>query len=99
MSEVGKARLWLLCGALAVALLACLALAAVALPRVEVFHLAYYDGCTARTYAVHWQNRLRQPIPLHYDYALSPDTLVVAALWLADGPALNVSYSLPWGCG
>jgi hypothetical protein len=84
---------------LAALLLGCLGLAALTTPRLEIFHLAYYDGCTARTYAVHWQDPQRQPTLLRYDYSLSPDTLVVVAVWLADGPALNVSQALPWGCG
>jgi len=77
---------------------ACLAVAALAAPRVNLVHLAYYNSCTIRTYAYHWQNPERQPETLRYDFVNSPDSLVVVAVWLADGPAWNLSQSIPSVC-
>ncbi len=77
---------------------ACLAAAALALPRINLVHVAYYNSCAIRTYAYHWQNAERQPETLRYDFVNSPDSLVVVALWVDDGPSWNLSQALPIDC-
>lgn len=77
---------------------ACLAAAALAAPRLNLVHVAVYDSCSLRTYAYHWQHRQRQPETLRYDFVNSPDSLVVVALWLNDGPSWNISRALPVDC-
>lgn len=77
---------------------ACLAGAALASPRINLVHVAYYNSCAIRTYAYHWQNAERQPETLRYDFVNSPDSLIVVALWVDDGPSWNLSQALPIGC-
>jgi hypothetical protein len=77
---------------------ACLAAAALAAPRVNLVHVAYYNSCAIRTYAYHWQNPERQPETLRYDFVNSPDSLIVLALWVDEGPSWNLSQALPLDC-
>jgi len=86
-----------LAGAL-ISLFACVAAAALASPRVNLVHVAYYNSCAIRTYAYHWQNPERQPEVLRYDFVNSPDSLIVIALWLDKGPSWNLSQALPNNC-
>jgi hypothetical protein len=80
------------------ALSACLGLSAVAVQRVELFHAALFNACTLNSYALHWQNAQRLPQALRYDFTLSPDTLLILELWIADGPTLSFSQSLTLPC-
>ena len=79
-------------------LFACLTLSALALLRLDLLHLAFYNACTIHTYAYHWQSRQRQTERLRYDFVNSPDSLVVVAVWWDDGPTLNFSHPLPFAC-
>jgi hypothetical protein len=83
---------------LAVLLLACLAASALFAPRLDLIHFTLYNACAIRAYQFHWQNRQRQPEPLRYDFTNSPVSVVFVAVWVADGPALNFSRTLPLAC-
>jgi hypothetical protein len=85
--------------AVVAALLACLGAAALLTPRLDLVHATLYDACAFRAYQFHWQNHRRQPEPLRYDFTNSPDSVVFVAVWIADGPALNISRALPFACG
>ena len=97
-SVVGRPSSWLILIGIVAILLACVAAAALASPRINLVHVAYYNSCTIRTYAYHWQNAERQPETLRYDFVNSPDSLVVLALWFDEGPSWNLSQALPLGC-
>jgi hypothetical protein len=79
-------------------LLCCLLAAALFPSRLELVHVTLYNACTIRAYQVHWQNRERQPEPLRYDFSGSPVSVVFVALWFTDGPAWNLSRTLPLPC-
>jgi hypothetical protein len=85
-------------GGVLLTLFACLAAAALVSPRINLVHVAYYNSCTIHTYAYHWQNPERQPETLRYDFVNSPDSLIVVALWVDEGPSWNLSQALPFDC-
>lgn len=95
---VGRPASWLILIGIAAILLACLACAALAVPRINLVHVAFYNSCAIRTYAYHWQNSERQPETLRYDFVNSPDSLVMLALWVEAGPSWNLSQALPFNC-
>ena len=72
-------------------LAACLGAAWAGYSRVELFHAAFVNGCTARDYQVHWQNQQRFPEPLRYDFFGTTTTFALVVIWLEDGPALEFS--------
>jgi hypothetical protein len=76
----------------------CLGLTLFVRNRVELFHLALFNACTLRTYAVHWQDR-SLPDNLRFDFIKSPDSLVAFELWVIDGPTLSFNQPLPLPCG
>jgi len=85
--------------ALAVGLLLCCCFAAAFFaPRLDLVHFSLYNACAFHAYQFHWQNRQRQPEPLRYDFTGSPVSLVFVALWFTDGPAWNLSRTLPLPC-
>ena len=76
---------------------ACLSLTLFVRDRVELFHLALFNACTLRTYAVHWQDRAL-PTNLRFDFIKSPDSLIVFELWVRDGPTISLHRPLALGC-
>ncbi len=75
----------------------CLGLTLFVRDRVELFHLALFNACTLRTYAVHWQDRAL-PTNLRFDFIKSPDSLVALELWVKDGPTISLHRPLVLGC-
>jgi hypothetical protein len=97
-SAVSHPSSWLILVVLAGLLFACLTASALAVPRLDLLHLAFYNACSIKTYAYHWQNHAHQAERLRYNYINSPDSLVVVAVWWADGPTFNISHALPIHC-
>jgi hypothetical protein len=94
-------RPWPLAAALAVlsaAALACAASARLAGPRLDLLHLSLYNACDLRSHEFHWQDGRRYPQPIRYNFVNSPDSVLLVALWLEDGPTLGYSRSLPLNC-
>lgn len=85
--------------ALAAGLGAALGLALARAPeRLDLVHLAVFDGCQMRSYAWHWQNPQRLPAPLRYDFTKSPDSFVALEIWVHAGPTLSLSHRLARPC-
>ena len=94
----GEGRVWL---ALFLTLLTsplCLSLTALGAQRVDLFHAAFVNACTGRTYQVHWQDARRYPQDFRYDFFLSPDSLVVLEIWLEGAPTISFSRTFPLDC-
>ena len=65
---------------------------------VDLFHAAFFNGCTLRTYQVHWQDQRRYPDPFPFGMATSPESVAVFVLWIENGPAISLSRELPLRC-
>jgi hypothetical protein len=76
----------------------CVGLTTLGAQRLDLFHLEYFDACANHAYAIHTQDQRRLPESIDFDFALSPDSLVVLEVWLEDGPRLGLSRALPWSC-
>jgi hypothetical protein len=69
------------------------------LPRhLELVHLAYVNACAMRSYQYHWQDATRLRQTFRYDFTLSPDSFVLAEVWVIDGPVLSLSQPVPIDC-
>ena len=93
---------WLLSlslGALALAMILCAALAILSPRQIELFHIAYVNACAIRTYQYHWQDATRLRTAFHYDFTLSPISVVLVEVWVIDGPVLKFSQRVPVECG
>ncbi|MBI3361561.1 MAG: hypothetical protein HY023_10690 [Chloroflexi bacterium] len=88
---------WLAVLALSLAVTACLSAAGFSVQRVDVFHAAYFDSCAVRAYQVHWQDG-RAPASLVYGYGASQVSFVSLEIWIANGPTLRFSKTLPTVC-
>jgi len=91
-------RLWLAPLFLALLALPCLHLTALGAQRVDLFHAAFVNACSGRTYQVHWQDARRYPQDFRYDFFLSPESLVVLEIWLEGAPTISFSRALPLRC-
>ena len=91
-------RLWLALLFLTLLAPACLSLTALGAQRLDLFHVAFVNACTGRTYQVHWQDVRRYPQDFRYDFFLSPDSLVVLEIWLEGAPTISFSRVFPLNC-
>jgi hypothetical protein len=66
--------------------------------RVELFHIAFVNACVIRTYQYHWQDASRLQQTFRYDFTMSPDSFVMAEVWVVDGPVLSFSQNVPLRC-
>lgn len=65
---------------------------------IDLLHAAFFNGCTLRTYQVHWQDQRRYPDPFPFGMATSPKSVAVFVLWIENGPAISLSRELPLRC-
>lgn len=92
---------WLFASLLSAIALAVFALATALtfLPRrIELIHLAYVNACTMHSYQYHWQDATRLRQTFRYDFTMSPDSFVLAEVWIIDGPVLTLSQPVPIDC-
>jgi hypothetical protein len=91
-------RPWLAALALSLGVVACLGLSWIGYARIDLLHMAFIPACASRDYHLHWQDPVKYPEPFRYDFMGNPSTVVLVSLWLEDGPTLEFSRTLPWGC-
>ncbi len=84
--------------ALTLMIVLCAALAWVDARHIELFHLAYFNACSMRSYQFHWQDATRLPKAFRYDFTLSPLSFVLVEAWVIDGPILKFSQQVPIEC-
>ena len=89
--------LWLAALTVSLSLTACLSIAWFSYQRVDVFHAAYFDSCAVHAYQVHWQDS-RAPAALLYGYGASQVSFVSLEVWIANGPTVSLSKTLPTVC-
>ncbi len=85
--------------ALALAITLCAALAWFKASRVELLHLAFFNHCSMHAFQYHWQDARRLRETFYYDFTLSPESFVMAEVWVIDGPVLKFSRAVPLECG
>jgi hypothetical protein len=83
---------------LAVGMIALAAAIAFVPRRIELFHVAYVNACIMRTHQYHWQDATRLRQNFRYDFTMSPDSFVMAEVWVVDGPILIFSQNVPIEC-
>ncbi len=66
--------------------------------RLELVHLAYVNACAMRSYQYHWQDATRLRQTFRYDFTMSPDSFLLAEVWVIDGPVLTISQPVPIEC-
>jgi hypothetical protein len=66
--------------------------------RIELLHIAFVNACVIRTYQYHWQDATRLRQNFRYDFTMSPDSFVMAEVWVVDGPILSFSQNMPIEC-
>ena len=93
-----RERWWILLLALTLLALPCLSLTALGARRLDVFHVAYFDGCTNHAYQLHWQNTRHYPTDLSNDFILSTNTFVLAEVWIAGVPTIKFGQVFPLNC-
>ena len=86
-------------GVLALSMALCAALLWADTRRVELFHFAYFNACSMRSYQYHWQDAARLRETFRYDFTLSPVSFVLVEVWVIDGPILKFSQLVPIVCG
>lgn len=66
--------------------------------QIDLIHLAFVNSCAFRAYEFHLQDLGRYPERVRYDFTNSPDSLIVAVVWIKDGPTFNLSQPIPLVC-
>lgn len=66
--------------------------------QIDLFHLAFVNSCAFRAYEFHVQDPQRYPERISYDFTNSPESLIVAIVWVENGPTINLSQSVPLNC-
>ncbi|HKZ70068.1 MAG TPA: hypothetical protein VJ020_08305 [Anaerolineales bacterium] len=98
MDRLTRWLLLLSMGALALAIIVCATLTLFAPRRIELFHLAYFNACAIHAYQYHWQDAARLRENFRYDFTMSPDSFVLAEVWVIGGPILKFSQKIPIEC-
>jgi hypothetical protein len=66
--------------------------------QIDLLHLACVNGCAFRAYEFHVQDQQRYPERISYDFTNSPESLIVAIVWIENGPTINLSQPIPLAC-
>ncbi len=66
--------------------------------QIDLFHLAFVNSCAFRSYEFHVQDPHRYPERVNYDFTNSPDSLIIAIVWIENGPTINLSQPIPLNC-
>ena len=66
--------------------------------QIDLLHIAFINSCAFRAYEFHLQDQQRYPEHVRYDFTNSPDSLIVAIVWIENGPTINLSQPIPLTC-
>ncbi len=82
----------------ALATLVCLGLNWEGYQRLDLVDVTFVDGCAARTYQIHWQDKRRYPKPFRYEFSGNAVSFVIAIVWIENGPTFRYFKGLPANC-
>lgn len=66
--------------------------------RLDLVDVTFVNGCAARTYQIHWQDKRRYPNPFRYEFTGDSVSFVIAIVWIENGPTLRYFKGLPMNC-